>query len=106
MTGWLAIIAVVIGTLLARSLLPVLGNRVQLSASAASALRFAPGCALAAIVVPELLFQHGVLVLSWDNLRLSAAAAGAGVCYFTRSTLGTIIGGMLAFWALSAVFGH
>jgi branched-subunit amino acid transport protein len=105
MSAWLGILAIVIGTLLARSLLPVLGARARLTPRIESALRFAPGCALAAIVLPELLLQHGVLQLDPSNLRLPAAAAAALICHFTRSTLGTIVGGMVAFWILLAAFG-
>jgi branched-subunit amino acid transport protein len=104
-SAWLGILAIVIGTLLARSLLPVLGARVQLQPRVEAALRFAPGCALAAIVLPELLLVHGNLMLGPANLRLIAAAAAAVICHFTRSTLGTIVGGMAAFWALLALFG-
>ncbi len=106
MIAWLAILAVVMGTLLTRSLLPLLGGRVQLTPRIESALRFAPGCALAAIVVPELIMQHGVISLGADNLRLPAAAGAALICYFTRSTLGTIAGGMAVFWVLLALIGH
>ena len=74
MSAWLGNLAIVIGTLLARSLLPVLGARARLTPRIESALRFAPGCALAAIVLPELLLQHGVLQLDPSNLRLPAAA--------------------------------
>lgn len=106
MTAWIAILAIVVGTLLTRSLLPVLGGRAQLTPRIESALRFAPGCALAAIVVPELMFVHDSVSVGIDNLRLPAAALAAVICYVTRSTLGTIVGGMAAFWILLAFFGH
>ena len=105
MSAWLGILAIVLGTLLARSLLPLLGGRVQLTPGMESALRFAPGCALAAIVVPELLLQHDAIVVGAANLKLPAALAAAVICHYTRSTLGTIAGGMAALWALQAIFG-
>lgn len=105
MSAWLGILAIVIGTLLARSLLPLLGSRVQLTPAVESALRYAPGCALAAIVIPELALRQGVLTLGAHNLQLPAAAAAALVSHYTRSTLGTIVGGMAMYWVLLALFG-
>lgn len=105
MSAWLGILAIVVGTLLTRSLLPVLGARVQLTPRLEAALRFAPGCALAAIVIPELLLQQGVLTVGPANLRLPAAIVAALICHYSRSILGTIAGGMAAFWALLALFG-
>ena len=101
LSAWLGIAAIVMGTLLTRSLLPVLGARVQLTRRAAAALRFAPGCALAAIVVPELVMPHGELMLGLQNLKLPAAMAAVLISYYTRSTIGTIVGGMVALWILT-----
>jgi branched-subunit amino acid transport protein len=73
---WLAILGVTAATFITRSSLFVLGARVQFPPVVEAALRFAPACALAAIVAADLAFS------------------------ITRSIIGTIAGGMIVFWLL------
>lgn len=102
---WFAIALLALSTLVTRSGMLLLGTNLKLPPRVDSALRYAPACALAAIIVPDLLFSHGHLHLGFDNFRLLAACMAIGVFAVTRSTIGTIVGGMLAFWLLRAVFG-
>ena len=102
---WLAIVGISSATFLTRSTLHLLGSRLALPPRVESALRFAPACALAAIVVPDLVLVHGNVVLSPDNARLLGALVGAAVCLITRSALATIALGMLAFWVVRAGVG-
>ena len=57
-------------------------------------LRYAPLAALAAVVVPEVVMQDGLLIHTWQDARLFAAAAGAAWYAWRRSILGTILMGM------------
>jgi branched-subunit amino acid transport protein len=95
---WLAIGGITLATVLARSSLHLVGARLQLPARVESALRYAPACALTAIIVPELLLSGDHLQLTWSNPRLVAGLASIAIFATTRSTLGTIFGGMAAFW--------
>lgn len=97
---WATILGLALATLLTRSTLLVAGARVRLPALLEAALRYAPACALAAIIVPDLLVSDGEVDLSVDNLRLLAGATAAGVYVLTRGTLSTIAGGLAAFWLL------
>jgi branched-subunit amino acid transport protein len=100
---WLAILAITAATVVTRSALHVADSRWQLPPQLDAALRYAPGCALAAIVLPDLAHgADGALRLGLDNHRLLAALAAAGICAYTRSALGTILGGMGVFWLLRA----
>ncbi len=99
---WLAIAGITLATVLARSSLHLVGARLQLPPRVESALRYAPACALTAIIVPELLLVGGSLQLDGHNPRLIAGLAAIAIFAVTRSTLGTIFGGMAAFWAAGA----
>jgi branched-subunit amino acid transport protein len=97
---WLAIGAITAATFLTRSTLHLIDSRRQWPPGLDAALRYAPGCALAAIVLPDLLLAAGEIVVPWQNPRLLAALVAAAICAATRSALGTIVGGMIAFWLL------
>ena len=57
-------------------------------------LRYAPIAALAAVVVPEIITVQGTLISTWQDARLFAAAMGAGVYFWRRDVLLTIVVGM------------
>ena len=61
------------------------------------ALRYAPAAALAAVMAPELLLATN-LGPSW--IKLGAAGVASGYYMWRRGILGTIVSGMLAYWAL------
>jgi branched-subunit amino acid transport protein len=102
---WLTIGGLTLLTFITRNAFLMLGQRVALPERLQHALRYAPACALAAIIVPDLLFRHGQLHFALDNFRLLAGLIAIGVFAVTRSTIGTIIGGMTAFWLLRAWLG-
>ncbi len=97
-----AIAGITVATFVARSTLLLIGLSLRLPPAIEAALRFAPACALAAIIVPDLLFAGGPADLHWPNHRLLAGLAGAVLCIVLRSVIGTIIGGMTVFWLLEA----
>jgi branched-subunit amino acid transport protein len=57
-------------------------------------LRYAPLAALAAVVVPEIVMQHGHVNVTWHDARLYAAVAGTLYFWWRRDILGTILTGM------------
>jgi len=97
-----AIAGISLATFVTRSALLLFGSTLQLPPALEAALRFAPACALAAIIVPDLLLQGGEPVWSLDNHRLLAGAAGTLLFVAFRNTFVTIIGGMCVFWLLQA----
>ncbi|MCU0686739.1 MAG: AzlD domain-containing protein [Polyangiaceae bacterium] len=97
---WLVIAGLTATTVLTRAGLLLLGERLPLPSRVQRALRYAPACALAAIVAPDLLLEGAQLNLSFSNHRLLAALAGTLVFLRTRSMLGTIACGMAVFTAL------
>lgn len=97
---WSAILGVTVATFIARSSVLLLGERLRLPPIVESALRYAPACALAAIVANDLLFTDGMLDLSLQNTRWLAGVVAIIIFAATRSTIGVIVGGMIAFWLL------
>ena len=97
---WSAILLVTLATLVTRSSLHLLGERLRLPASVESALRFAPACALAAIAASDLACTQNVLDLSLDNARLIAGLGAVAIQLGTRSMAATIGGGMAIYWLL------
>ncbi|MFP5474799.1 MAG: AzlD domain-containing protein [Gammaproteobacteria bacterium] len=69
------------------------------------ALRYAPVAALAAVVAPEVVMSGGHLVPSWQDARLFAAAVGAALYFWRRSTLITMAGGMAVYLPLHLGLG-
>jgi branched-subunit amino acid transport protein len=98
---WVVIGALALSTLLTRSGLALLGHRVSIPPRVQQMLRFAPACALAAIVVPDIVFgsQHQ-LNIGLSNPRLVAGMLALGFYLLRRNMLQTIAFGMLVFTLL------
>lgn len=98
---WLTIGALAIATAATRSSFWLIGHHITIPKRVQDMLRYAPACALAAIVAPDLLLDgaHGVH-LSAANFKLVAAVAASAYYMLRRNMLETIIVGMLCFTAL------
>lgn len=101
----LAILAVTLSSFVTRSGPLLLSSRLKLPASVEAALRYAPACALAAIVVPDLIFAGDTAMLSLSNPKLLAGGAAAAIFYASRSMIATITGGMVIFWLARTISG-
>lgn len=94
---WLVIASLVIATFIARSSFWLVGHRITLPKRVQEALRYAPACALAAIIVPDLLLNNGQIQISIDNPRLIAGIAATAFFLVKRNMLLTIIFGMAVY---------
>jgi branched-subunit amino acid transport protein len=97
---WLVIIGLTGVTIATRSFFLVLGDRIPLPERVQHALRFAPACALAALIAPEVLTVQGQLALSIGNIKLLAGAVAIVTMLTTRSMIATMAIGMGAYTAL------
>jgi len=97
---WITIGALVIATAITRSSFWVIGQHVTIPTRVNEMLRYAPSCALAAIVGPDLLMNPGSLAIDVLNPKLVAGLASIGWYLFRRNMLETIVFGMLLFTAL------
>ena len=103
----LGLAAVIVGltlvTLVSRSLFLVLGDRVPLPSRIQHGLRYAPACALAALIMPQLVLADQTLQLTLGNPRLDAALVAVLVMRFSRNMLAAMFTGMGAFLLLRAL---
>ena len=71
----------------------------------ARALRFVPVAMLTALVIPMVLTASASGALAGVNPRVPAAIVAFVVAFFTRSTLKTLVAGMLSLWLVQAASG-
>ena len=108
-SGVMAVIAVLaLSTVITRSGFWLAGHKVSIPPRIQEMLRYAPACALAAIIGPDLLLDAGGGVhLALGNPKLLAGIAALGFYLWRKNMLQTIVFGMLAFTLLRVlhVFG-
>jgi branched-subunit amino acid transport protein len=94
---WLVIVLLTVATFIARSSFWLFGDRISLPKRVQEALRYAPACALAAIIVPDLLLSNGKVEISLQNPRLLAGIASTAFFLVRRKMLSTIFFGMAVY---------
>lgn len=94
---WLVIGLLAVATFIARSSFWLVGHRITLPKRVQEALRYAPACALAAIIIPDLLMNNGQIQVSFDNPRLIAGVAATAFFLVKRNMLLTIFFGMAVY---------
>ncbi len=94
---WLVIIGLTLVTILMRSSFLMLGDHFPLPERVQHGLRYAPVCALIALVTPELFLTQGSFDLSITNPKLVAGLAAAVITLATRSMIAAMAIGMLIF---------
>lgn len=102
---WSAILGLALATFLARSLVLIAGERLRLPSWFESALRYAPACALTAIIAPDLLLTPDGLDLTLANPRWLAGGVAVAIFAAFDSKIGAIVGGMVFFWLVRAALG-
>jgi branched-subunit amino acid transport protein len=106
---WIVIAVLGLATVVARSGFWLVGHRVPIPPGVQAMLRYAPACALAAIIGPDLaLGPQGELQLGLGNPKLVGGLAALGFYLWRRNMLETLVFGMLAFTLLRVfhVFEH
>jgi branched-subunit amino acid transport protein len=87
-----------LSTLVTRCSFLIAGSRLRLGHRVEAALRYAPVCTLAAIIVPDVLFHGGAtLDLAPFNPRLVGVIAAALWLCWSRNIIGCLATGMVAF---------
>ena len=102
---WITIGALAVATAVTRSSFWLVGHHITIPKRVQEMLRFAPACALAAIVAPDLLLgSKGELQFAFTNLKMVAGVASIGYYLWRRNMLETIVFGMLFFTGLRLWF--
>lgn len=107
---WITILLLSVATALTRTTFTLLGHRVVIPPRIQEALRYAPACALAAIIVPDLILVHNASLnlneirFDWHNYKLLAGIAAIAFYLVKRDMLLMILFGMLLFTGLRLWF--
>ena len=86
-----------------RSLPIILHGHVPHPPWLARLLRHVPVAALAALVVPGVIYLHQGATYSFAPARAIAAVIALAIALKTKNTLATLGAGMIALWVISAV---
>lgn len=98
---WAVIAVLAVATACTRSALWMVGHRVTIPRRVQEMLRYAPACALAAIVAPDfMLGTQGDIQLAVTNPKLLAGIVALAYYLWRRNMLQTIVIGMLVFTVL------
>ncbi|MBY0239404.1 MAG: AzlD domain-containing protein [Burkholderiaceae bacterium] len=98
---WLTIVALAVATAATRASFWVVGHHITIPKRVHEVLRYAPACALAAIVAPDLLLDPvGQVHFDYSNPKLVSALVSVVFYLLRRNMLETIIFGMAFFTAL------
>ena len=106
---WVVILVLGVATACTRSTFWLVGHKVTIPPRVQEMLRYAPACALAAIVFPDMVLgPQGELQLALANPKLIAGIAALLFYLWRRAMLQTIIFGMLVLTLLRVfhVFGN
>ena len=102
---WVVILVLGVATACTRSAFWLIGHRVTIPPRVQEMLRYAPACALAAIVAPDVaLGPQGDFQLNLWNPKLLAAIAALAYYLWRRNMLQTIMFGMVVFTLLRLFF--
>ena len=102
---WITIFALALATGLTRSSFWLIGHHITIPPRVQAMLRYAPACALAAIIAPDLLMdERNAMAISLLNPKLIAALVATGYYLLRRSMIETIILGMAVFTGLRIWF--
>jgi len=98
---WITIAALTVATAATRSSFWLVGHHITIPKRVQEMLRYAPACALAAIIAPDMLIvADHPLTVSLANPRLLAGVAATGYYLWRKNMLETIVFGMLVFTGL------
>lgn len=99
---WLTIAGLTLLTVAMRNVFLVLGHRVSLPPRVLHALRYAPACALVAVILPELVVQPGVAggALDLASPKLIAGIVTIVTLKLTKHSTAAIVLGMAAYLLL------
>ena len=97
---WIAIAVLVVATAATRSTFWLIGHHITIPRRVGEMLRYAPACALAAIIAPDLLMEGPQVHFELSNLKLLSGIAATLFFVIRRNMLQTIVFGMLVFTGL------
>lgn len=110
---WLAVAGVALGSFALRAIFIYAMERIPLTETVKTLLRYIPASVLAALVAPAIVLYQGQIVFSQSGLldwlngreRLLAGLVAISVALWKRSMILTILAGMGALYLLNSLWG-
>ncbi|MES2160536.1 MAG: AzlD domain-containing protein [Pseudomonadota bacterium] len=97
---WIIIGVLALATAATRSSFWLIGQHITIPKRVQEMLRYAPACALAAIVAPDLIMVNSQPLLDLSNLKLVSGIVATIFYLLRRNMLQTIVFGMAFYTAL------
>jgi branched-subunit amino acid transport protein len=97
---WICIVGMTLVTVATRTVMLAFGDRIPLPERVQHALRFAPACALTALIAPELLTENGAWAITLANAKFVAGGIAIVVMLTSRSLMAMMGVGMAAYLLL------
>jgi branched-subunit amino acid transport protein len=94
---WIGIVGLMIMTIIARCALILWPKPIEIGPRLARALRFAPMAAIAAIIVPGVLYAPGGSLVGVLDPKVFAVAGSLATWFFTRQMASCILGGLAVY---------
>lgn len=98
---WINIFLLAAGTFSIRMSIIALSSKLQISQRTRELFTYIPAAILPAFVAPAIFFHEGHVGFLFGKERLAILVMATAVCAFTRSTLITIVFGLIALYLLS-----
>jgi branched-subunit amino acid transport protein len=94
---WMGIVGLMVMTILARCALILWPKPIEIGPRLARALRFAPMAAIAAIIVPGVLYAPDGSVVGVLDPKVFAVVGALAAWFFTRQMAWCILGGLAVY---------
>ncbi len=98
---WFNIFILAIGTLAIRFSIIAISSRVVVSERTKEIFSFIPAAILPALIAPMVFFHNGQVAWIFGKERTLVLALAIMVCYISRSTLVTIVFGLVALYLIT-----
>jgi len=95
-----AVLGLTVVTFVTRALFFVLPASVRIPPAVERALRFAPACALAAIITPTMFARNGDVFISWHNHHMWSLLAATAFFVWRRNLMWAMVVAMAVFTVL------
>lgn len=100
---WLNIAALALGTIGIRYSLIAVSGRVKITDRTKEIFTYIPAAILPALVAPMVFFHHGTVEWIWGKERAFVLLLTTVVCALTRSTLATILFGLIGLYVIGMI---
>jgi branched-subunit amino acid transport protein len=101
---WYNVIVLAIGTISIRLSIILISTRIKITDRVREYFSFIPAAILPAFIAPVAFYHQGSVSYLFGKERFVIMIFATVVCFFSKSTLATIVSGLVALYLLTQVF--